>query len=253
MNAPGTRGPLLAIETATKTARVALLNAEGRVLAEAAHTAERHSGNLLPLCDDLFTKTALRPAQLGAIACGAGPGSFTGLRVGLAVAKGLALPFHTPLVLISSLQTLARDLRGRPEVESGDLLVPCIDAGKGELHAQAFVAAQEPRLEPESDAWRLPPEALCQRVADLAARRVWLGGPALQRFTALVGLSLSQTPRITVELDVPGPSATSLGQLALADLADGRVHDLAAAAPTYGRPADISQPRRKMVGPDPAR
>ena len=53
-------------------------------------------------------------AELGGIACGRGPGSFTGLRVGLAVAKGLALPFDLPLYLVSSLEALALDLARQP-------------------------------------------------------------------------------------------------------------------------------------------
>ena len=105
-------GFILAIETATPTARVAVLGRDGARRAAREATAERHSSNLLRLCDEVLREAGVGPAALDAIACGAGPGSFTGLRVGLAVGKGLALPTERPFFLISSLAALALgDLR----------------------------------------------------------------------------------------------------------------------------------------------
>jgi tRNA threonylcarbamoyladenosine biosynthesis protein TsaB len=109
MEDPATR-PLLAFDTSTPTARVALISPAGECLGLREKTAARHSANLLALCDEILRALRVKVGDLRAIACGAGPGSFTGLRVGLAVAKGLALPTALPLVLLSSLDALACDL-----------------------------------------------------------------------------------------------------------------------------------------------
>ncbi len=241
--------PFLAIETSTRTARVGLFDAAGNTLALAAQTADRHSAGLLSLCDQLFQQTGTAPCGLVMIACGAGPGSFTGLRVGLALAKGLALPFATPLVLISSLHTLACDLAALPQAKAASHLVACLDAGKGELHAQIFFAGQH-GPEPQQAAWRLSPEELCKRLELSHGQGPMVaGGPELAKFPALVARAQSPTRGASWVLDAPGPSAVCLAGLALDALADGQAQDLATAAPTYGRLPDITQPRRKIVGP----
>src|SRR4051794_27481357 len=95
---------LLALDTSGPTARVALADRTGRPLFSDERTSARHSATLLPVCHELFIRAGITVAELRGIACGSGPGSFTGLRVGLAVAKGLALPFDLPFVLVPSLQ-----------------------------------------------------------------------------------------------------------------------------------------------------
>jgi tRNA threonylcarbamoyladenosine biosynthesis protein TsaB len=143
--------PLLAFDTSTPTARVALVSPVGVCLAERAKTAARHSANLLALVDELLREIGISVGGLAAIACGAGPGSFTGLRVGLAVAKGLALPTDRPVVLVSSLEALACDLAlASPEAP---LLLPCLDAGKGQVYARLYETGpgQGPRPLGEGD------------------------------------------------------------------------------------------------------
>ena len=128
--------PLLAFDTSTPTARVALISTAGECLVLREKTAARHSANLLALCDEILTAGSVKVGDLGAIAAGAGPGSFTGLRVGLAVAKGLALPTDLPLVLLSSLDALAIDLAALAASSGAQVLLPCIDAGKGQVYAR---------------------------------------------------------------------------------------------------------------------
>ena len=91
----------LCLDTATPTARVAVLDGAGSVRFSAEATAERHSSHVLPLCAEALRAVAIAPADLAGIACGGGPGSFTGLRVGLSTVKGLALPTGVPLYVVS--------------------------------------------------------------------------------------------------------------------------------------------------------
>ena len=239
--------PLLALDTSGPTARVALISPQGPLLGKGERTGERHSAYLLPLCHELLTAAGLTVDRLGGLACGRGPGSFTGLRVGLAVAKGLALPFDLPLHLVSSLEALALDLDlylAQQPAGSGAaaLLVPVIDAGKGEVYGQLLQRDGEElrALSPES---RLTPPALVDLIrAELAQRPecpLRVGGTGVDRHAS----SFRQALGDAVLERFPGPTAESVARLARQHMAAGRSDDLSAAVPSYGRPPDITKPR----------
>jgi tRNA threonylcarbamoyladenosine biosynthesis protein TsaB len=232
---------VLAIDTSGAIARAALVSTDGNLLLADERAGPRHSATLLPLCHHLLSARSLAVSELAAIACGRGPGSFTGLRVGLAVAKGLALAHDRPILLVSSLHALAEDLAaGQP---AGGLLAPCIDAGKGEVYGQLYrldaalgclPASEELRARPESHAERLRREA--------AGGPLRTGGTGVDRhpdaFVAALGAS-------SVALGLPGPSAAAVAHLALPRLARGERDDLDSAIPAYGRPPDITTPKAK--------
>jgi len=98
---------LLAIDTATRTASIALYNADG-VLAESTwHSRENHTVELMPQVAHLLDLLRAQKNDLQAIGVALGPGSFTGLRVGMSVAKGLALGCHIPLIGIPTMDAVA--------------------------------------------------------------------------------------------------------------------------------------------------
>ncbi len=238
--------PLLALDTSTPTARVALLSAAGECLLAREKTAARHSANLLGLCDEILRGVGVAVGGLGAIACGAGPGSFTGLRVGLAVAKGLALPTGLPMVLVSSLEALACDLAAK----SGDasLLLPCIDAGKGQIYARVYRAdaGAQPSAQGEAD-WVLDPARLCRLASEASVRQsMVMGGTGVDRYLAVFRSTFAAT---TVLASLPGPSATAVGQLARARIQRGDFDDIETAVPRYGRPPDITRPKKPLLAP----
>lgn len=103
------RGPILAFDTATTMAVVALGDAEGRLLAEASWTAGyRHGEELLARLDALLSGARVELGALAGIVVGTGPGAFTGLRVGLATAKGLAHGLGIPIVGVATSTALLR-------------------------------------------------------------------------------------------------------------------------------------------------
>jgi tRNA threonylcarbamoyladenosine biosynthesis protein TsaB len=229
--------PILAFDTSTPCARVALISDAGESLAAAEMTAARHSSNLLNLCDQVLGAARIRIPEVRALACGAGPGSFTGLRVGLAVAKGLALADDLPLVLVSSLEALALDLA---RAASSDGVLPCIDAGKGQVYARLYHTNQSPPLAMGDDDLMLTPEQLCAWVrGNAAGTRLLAGGNGVDRYAQLFAAQLG-SPILQA---APGPSALSVGRLALARLARGERDDLASSVPRYGRPPDITRPK----------
>src|SRR5437899_6443151 len=112
---------MLAIETATLAQSVALLD-DDRLLAEASYDAKGSRGGLLlPTVDHVLRKAGVATKDLDAVAVSIGPGSFTGLRVGLATAKGLALGSGTAGGGVSTLEALAAGYEPAAEIRSGRL------------------------------------------------------------------------------------------------------------------------------------
>lgn len=120
-----------------------------------------HAPGLVVMIDDLLRRAALTPAALDLIAVTVGPGSFTGLRIGLATAKGLADTIGAPLLGLNSLSVLAENLSAQPTV-----LVPLLDARKGQAYLAVFdnrSGAMTPVLEATPLA---PTEELAPYLAD---------------------------------------------------------------------------------------
>src|SRR3569833_2897216 len=97
---------LLVLDTSTEWCSAALW-LDGHIQARRVLAEQRHSSLLLPMVDDLLRESAVTLRQLDGIACGAGPGSFTGLRIACAVTQGLALGADLPVAGVSTLGSLA--------------------------------------------------------------------------------------------------------------------------------------------------
>jgi len=121
---------LLAFETATEACSVALwLDGEVRERFELA--PRRHAEVSLPWAEQLLAEAGIGKRQLDAIAIGRGPGAFTGVRLAIALAQGIALALDRPIVPVSTLATLALQA-------SGPRVLASIDARMGEVYAAAF-------------------------------------------------------------------------------------------------------------------
>ena len=121
---------LLAFETATEACSVALyLDGEVRERFELA--PRRHAELALPWADALLAEAGIARAQLDAIAVGRGPGAFTGVRLAIALAQGIALALDRPIVPVSTLRVLA--MQGQ-----GERILAAIDARMGEIYAATF-------------------------------------------------------------------------------------------------------------------
>jgi tRNA threonylcarbamoyladenosine biosynthesis protein TsaB len=123
---------LLAIETSTESCSVAL-SCNGELISRSEFAPRRHAELLLPMCEDVLAEAGVSRAQLDAIAVGRGPGAFTGVRLAISAAQGIALALDLPVIPVSSLAALACDA---PLDEHAILAV--IDARMGEVYAAAF-------------------------------------------------------------------------------------------------------------------
>jgi tRNA threonylcarbamoyladenosine biosynthesis protein TsaB len=121
---------LLAFETCTEACSVALWR-DGAVLERFELAPRRHAELALPWAEALLAEAGVARAQLDAIAVGRGPGAFTGVRLGVAIAQGIALALDRPVLPVSTLAALA--MRGR-----GERILAAIDARMGEVYVGAF-------------------------------------------------------------------------------------------------------------------
>ena len=124
---------ILAFDTASSSGAVAIMK-DGAIIAHTQlNIGLTHSEQLLPAVDDLMQLTGMKMAQLDAIAITAGPGSFTGLRIGFSTAKGMALGLKKPLIPLSTLDVLAQNgaaVRG--------LIVPIMNARRKQVYTAVY-------------------------------------------------------------------------------------------------------------------
>ncbi|HEX5123581.1 MAG TPA: tRNA (adenosine(37)-N6)-threonylcarbamoyltransferase complex dimerization subunit type 1 TsaB [Rhodanobacteraceae bacterium] len=123
---------LLAIETATECCSVALV-AGARVFARSELAPRRHAELLLPMCDEVLAEAGLARRDLDVLAVGRGPGAFTGVRLAVSAAQGIALALGIPVVPVSSLAALAMQAP-----DNGADVLAVIDARMGEVYAGLF-------------------------------------------------------------------------------------------------------------------
>jgi tRNA threonylcarbamoyladenosine biosynthesis protein TsaB len=173
---------LLGFDTATPSTAVALRLADGTILRARDDPApgERpgHTTRLLPLASELLAQAGLSWGALGRIAVGVGPGTFTGLRIGIATARGLAHSLGVEVVGLGSLRVLAQATLRQSGEQPPPSVLAMIDARRGEAFIAAYDATGE--LTPPG---ALPPEDLAAVPAQLGGNRDWLAvGDGALRF-----------------------------------------------------------------------
>jgi tRNA threonylcarbamoyladenosine biosynthesis protein TsaB len=125
---------LCAVDTSTALGSVALYDDERLIAEDARRVSNAHGESLMPMIDALFGRVAWAPRDVGRWCIGIGPGSFTGVRIGVATVKGIVLGTHAEIVGVSSLEAMAT-LVPRP---SGALVLAAIAAIRGEVYVQWF-------------------------------------------------------------------------------------------------------------------
>jgi tRNA threonylcarbamoyladenosine biosynthesis protein TsaB len=177
---------LLGLDTSTPASAACLLRADGQSFEVAPAPARlldgpAHARELMPAVAEAMERAGVGFGELDAIAVGVGPGSFTGLRIGVATARALASARGLELRPVSSLSALAAGMRvaGRDEA-----LLPLIDARRGEL----FAALHDPAGELLWPPFVATPEAVAQRVRE-ADRSVRAAGDGSIRFRGVLEAS----------------------------------------------------------------
>lgn len=124
---------ILAIETSTKTASIALLDGTEIIAEIFLNAGIHHSVVLLPAIENIFKVTQIRAGDIDLYTCASGPGSFTGIRIGISTVKGLALATGKPVVGVSTLDALAFNVVG-----SSSVVCPMLDAKKKQIYTALY-------------------------------------------------------------------------------------------------------------------
>ena len=238
---------ILAIETATRSGSVALARGPIVLSSAAGNAAESHSISLLEAVEDILQQAGVKLRDIDLFAAASGPGSFTGLRIGLATTKALAVCTGRKCVGVSTLAAIAH---AAGESENTVALLP---AGRGELFGQLF-AVSAAGVQPLDSPAHLAPAAVTAKYSEL--KRVILAGDGAHLSSEALGLSegrISSQSRLQVESLPRSLSerqtawtlasrcdqlASSIAGLALNEYRGGNVLDPDELHAVYIRPSD---------------
>ena len=222
-------GPkILTLDSSSLSGSVSLCQGESPVAESLLNIRSTHSEKLLKQIDHLLEETSWQLADLDLLAVVTGPGSFTGLRIGIATIKGLAQVLNKPVVPVSSLQTVAMNLPLSPVP-----ICAFLDARKSEVYTQLFdwhpaagpVAIDRPTV--------LPPEQLLLQLSGSVA----LVGDGVFLYRQMIEDILAERALLPVA-PVHQLHATKASWLALQEYESGLLCNAAEILPTYIRPSD---------------
>jgi tRNA threonylcarbamoyladenosine biosynthesis protein TsaB len=215
---------ILGIETATTTGSVAVMSTDGLIAQYTLNIEVTHSERLMATVDRVLTDARLTLADIDGLAVSIGPGSFTGLRVGLSTVKGLALATNKPVAAVPTLRALAWN-----SACSARSVCPLLDARKKEVYAALF------RFDGKEMAQTMAETAISLEGLAVALKEetVFIGEGARlyqRELTALLGDRALFAP-----FSVGVPSAASVAELGIAMLAKGEAVDPDSLTPLYIR------------------
>ena len=239
---------IIAIDTAGPVLGLCAVTDEGTVEVMEDHGPMRHVERLVPAMDEMLARLGWTDIALNGVAVAGGPGSFTGLRVGMAAAKALAAAHNAPLFSVDTLEALAAtesaleedaaafDGDGTAHLRPPDTIVSVLDARKQRYYTAAFrrEAGQIQRLTDDADLTKDAFAALVQRVGG----KTWCAPGPLASFMAERFAAMGAVPaRATNGCAVRGVASLALARLRAAvgaDIGEGPYH-----GPFYLRSGDI--------------
>ncbi|MCM1042232.1 MAG: tRNA (adenosine(37)-N6)-threonylcarbamoyltransferase complex dimerization subunit type 1 TsaB [Bacteroides sp.] len=139
---------ILNIETSTRNCSVALSKNGQTIAWRETDQGNEHAARIAVFVQEVLEEAGLKAQEIDAVAIGEGPGSYTGLRIGVSTAKGLAYSLDKPLIRVSPLQAMAvacaGGLKSEGQLPAGALFCPMTDAGRMEVYTAIYNAAGEP-------------------------------------------------------------------------------------------------------------
>ncbi len=221
---------LLTIDSATMVAGVSIVD-EQRLIGELTVNYQKtHSEKLLTAVDHLLSDVGLRITEMDAFGIVAGPGSFTGLRIGMATAKGFAQALNKPMVTVSTLESLAHNLN----CVTG-LVCPILDARRNQVYTAVYKAEGDGRLNTICNEQAVGVETLIGYLKSYADQKIYVVGDGTARFGEQLKAALPQAVLVSRQHGLN--RAGSAGVLAYEHLLQGKTCRYDQAALTYLRPS----------------
>ena len=214
-------GLILSIETSTTVCSVAITNGSNTVATQKLFLEKSHSNLLTIIIQNTLDQCSIGAEELDAIAVSEGPGSYTGLRIGVSTAKGLCYTLEKPLISIRTLEAMAYEVNKFNSEEA--LLVPMLDARRMEVYTATYDSGME--LLSKTNAKILDDSSFAETLKE---NRVLFFGDGSDKFKPLVESqkNIRFIPEIT-------PSAWAVGQLASQKLLSKDFEDVAYFEPFY--------------------
>lgn len=222
---------ILALDTATEACSAAL-QINNQILIREEIAPQAHTKLILPMVQSLIDEAGIQLADLDAIVFGRGPGSFTGVRIGVGIAQGLAFGAGTPLIGVSTLQTLAQGALRRTGCSQA---VAAIDARMSEVYLGAF-SCRDGLMQPVRDEVVIAPDGVLPYLAEInnsSLSHAEAVGTGFTHYTELVD-TCSLTMHDSAETSHL-PWSQDMLPLAIAAYNAGQLTDPAQATPVYLR------------------
>ena len=219
---------ILAVETATLAGSIAIMRGDKVIAGSNGDPAISHSNTLLADLDQLLTETKITLAEIDLFTVAAGPGSFTGLRIGIATTKALAATLARPTAAIPTLQAIA--LAGGPS----DASVALLPAGRGEVFAQLFSVSNHGAVTARDEASHIAPAKMFDKYGSLE-KLLWCGEGAIAQRELIESTGAGKQWRIAPR---PQNLARHVAALALRNFRAGQLVAPDALQAIYVRPSD---------------
>ncbi|MEZ2683532.1 tRNA (adenosine(37)-N6)-threonylcarbamoyltransferase complex dimerization subunit type 1 TsaB [Proteus vulgaris] len=217
---------ILAIDTATESCSVAVWN-EGVVASRFEISPREHTQKILPMVKSALEEANLTLQSLNVLAFGRGPGSFTGVRIGVGVAQGIALGAELPMIGISSLATMAEGVFRTTGIKQ---VLVAIDARMGEIYCAQYQRNDEGIWLGEETEAVMKPEHFADAL--LSTTGTWaMAGTGWQAYPELK----ETLPFTVVETDITLPAAQDMLPLAVTAWHEGKATRVEEAEPVYLR------------------
>jgi tRNA threonylcarbamoyladenosine biosynthesis protein TsaB len=232
------REPLiLTIETATLAGSIAVVRGAEVIGSSTGDPAVSHSNTLLADLDQLLASSRVKLPEIDLFAVAVGPGSFTGLRIGIATIKALAATLARPCAAIPTLQTIA--LAGGA-AESSVALLP---AGRGEVFAQLFSVASDGTVTAFDEPSHIAPQKMFDKYGSLK-KVLWCGAGAIAQRELIENASAGKEWRIAPQAE---NLARFVATLALRNFRAGQLVAPDALQAIYVRPSDAELPAKAKL------
>ncbi len=224
----------LGIDTTSRVSSVAV-SRDGRIVCFdlLGDATQNHAETILLLVQKCLNRAALTLADIDAFSAAIGPGSFTGLRIALATAKGLAMAGGKPLADVSSLLAMAFSYVHQNGPASDVVIAPCIDARKDEIYGAAYLLLADGSLKELLAEGIFSPADFASRLAETEKHTTLIGSGAL-RYAEI----LESKERGRIVYTVPVPSAIGVAMLGAEKIAKNNVQPISVLIPNYLRKAD---------------
>ncbi len=231
---------ILAFDSTAKAASCAVID-DGKILGHYnIDNGLTQSELLLPMAEALLKTLGLDFSEMDAYAVSVGPGSFTGVRIGVSLVKGLAFGRDIPCIEVSTLEALAENIRGLD-----GLLVPCMDARRAQVYNALFMSSGE-GIKRLTEDRAIALSALSEELKSYPDKKIYISGDGYEvarKALTAAGLKIEETPELLL-----GESAASVARIAYRKILAGEVISDSEISPMYLRLPQAERERLERQG-----